>query len=179
MSKGWIAALALLGMVTVANADKWAAPTPRVYAAPGGAYGFKTVPAENFGGPAVGTLFSLDKTGNEKVIWAAKLVNVPHRVYVADSGKRIATVDTHGGLGFQHVVVLYDEKGKALADFKLEDLFTADEIAKHAPATVSSRHWAGEAAFKFDENAGQFVVTLKWGKVVRIALESGKVLDGK
>src|SRR5262249_13065912 len=156
------------------HADKWAAPTPRVFGSPWGAFGFKMVPGENFSGPATGSLFSLDRTGKEKVVWEAKLVNIPHRVFVADSGKRVATVDTYASLGFQHVVVLYDDKGKPLADFKLEDLFTADEIAKHAPATVSSRHWAGEADFKFDENAGQFVVTLKWGKVIRVSLETGK-----
>jgi hypothetical protein len=169
----------LLGLASVGHADKWAPPTPRVYASPGGAYGFKTVPGEKLAGPATGTLFTLDREGKEKVVWEAKLVNEPHRAFVSDSGKRVATVDTYAALGFKHAVVLYDDRGKPLADLALEDLFTADEIVKHAPATASSRHWAGEADFKFDENAGQFVAAMKWGKVIRISLETGKVSDGK
>jgi hypothetical protein len=179
MSKAKAACILLLGVTAAGHADKWAPPVPRVYASPWGAFGFKAVPPDDFAGQSTGTLFTLDRAGKEKVVWEAKLVNVPHRVIVADSGKRVATVDTYGTLGFKHVVVLYDDKGKSLADFALEDLFSPAEIAQHAPATVSSRHWAGEADFKFDENAGHFVVALKWGKVIRVSLETGKVIEGK
>src|SRR5215470_3428146 len=111
--------VAVACLLTVAGstgvADTWESPRPRVYAAEGGGYGFKVLEPQ-FLGASTGQLFALEADGKEKVVWNARLVNVPHAVHVAPDGRRVVTIDTYGRLGFDHSVVVYDDQGKVLAD---------------------------------------------------------------
>jgi hypothetical protein len=157
-----VAAASLLAVaVSTAFADTWEPPHPRVFAAEGGRYGLKVV-EPRFLGSSTGILFALDPDSKEKVIWSAKLVNVPHGVHVAPDGKRVVTIDTYGKLGHDHSLVVYDEKGKVLADYKLEDLLTDLEIQYRVSRSVSSRHWTRQATFAFSPDGKHFVITLKW-----------------
>ena len=160
----WIMATGLLVALTVALpafADTWAPPRPCVFASESGTYGFKVLEPK-FLGTSTGLLFELDADGKERTVWSGKLVNVPHRVHVAEDGKRVVTIDTYGNLGHDHSRVVYDDKGIVLADYKLEEFLTPVEIQlQHVreylagrfsspnPSTVSSRHWARHAIFAF------------------------------
>ena len=101
---------------TTATADDWAEPSPRVFASRSGAHGFKVLP-KSFE-TSSGVLFTLDAEGKEQVIWNKNVVNVPHRVFVAEDGKRVVTVDTYAKLGYEHSLVVYDDKGKVRTDYK-------------------------------------------------------------
>src|SRR5687768_14876207 len=63
--------LALAAIVVVSApllADKWPAPTPKVFASQFGSHGFKVLKPE-FGGISEGVLFRLDAEGREQVVW--------------------------------------------------------------------------------------------------------------
>jgi hypothetical protein len=171
-TKMMLAGLIAIAAATAALADSWAPPRPRVFASEHGMHGFKVLKPE-FGGKAVGQFFTLDEQGKEKVLWEDKLVNTPNRVVVPDFGKHVVTVDTYGTVGYDHSLVIYGEKGKVIADLKLEDLLTKEEIGKHVKASVSSRWWSGDAEFKFEGD--EFVIRLKWGKTLKVSLATGKV----
>ena len=118
---------------SVVRADKWPAPRPKLFA--NGDYGFKSLPdkaisksGEVIYGIGEGVFFTLDEDGKDKVIWRAKLVNIPVRAIITQFGKYVITLDTWGHPGYEHCLVIYGEKGKVIADFKLEDLLTAKEI---------------------------------------------------
>jgi len=161
-------------MAASAAADKWAPPSPRIFASPGGSHGFKVLKPE-FGSTSEGVLFRLDAEGKEQIVWQGQLINTPHRALVDDNGPSVVTIDTYGRLGFAHSVVIYGEKGKLVRDFELEDLLTKEEIENKVARTVSSRHWTDEADLKIEN--GHFVARLKWGRTLRIDLSSGKIVE--
>ena len=74
-----------------------------------------------------------------------------------------------------------------LADYRLEDLLTAEEIKQHVLHTMSSRLWNHGAAFTFEswdqaENKSvpmRLRIRLAWGKELVLDLASGRVLEGK
>ncbi len=158
------------------RADSWAPPSPKVFASPYGTHGFKVLKPQ-FGKPSEGLLFRLDDEGKERAVWSGKLVNTPHRVLVDEGGRFVVTIDTYGSLGGAHALVIYGEKGKVIRDMKLEDFLTADELEKKVMSTVSSRHWAGKAAFKIE--GGHLEVRLDWGRTVRVELATGKIAEKK
>ena len=149
--------------VSTGMADTWAPPQPRVFTAEGGRHKFKVLEPK-FLGALTGVLFVREADGKEKVIWSAKLANVPHQVYVTPDGNRVVTIDTYGRLGFDHSLVVYDEKGDALADYNLEDLLTDLEILRYVKQSVSSRWWAQQATFAFSPDGKHFVIALKWSQ---------------
>lgn len=174
MRNCWMIAVCAAALVGpgVARADKWAAPAPRVFAAATGEYGLKVIPSE---GKAVGVLFTLDAKGMEKVTRRFDLVNIPAAVFVSPSGD-VVTADTYGQMGYAHSLVVYSRQGKALADYRLEDLLSKEEIARNVKTTASSRWWREGARLSFTDAApGAFLITLPWGREVRLALATGKL----
>jgi hypothetical protein len=117
-----------------------------------------------FLGASTGVLFARQADGEERVIWSGKLANVPHQVYVTPDANRVVTIDTYGRLGFDHSLVVYDENGKALADYQLEDVLTGLEIMRYVKQSVSSRWWAQQATFAFSPNGKHFFIALKWSQ---------------
>ena len=172
---------------SVARGDSWGWPQPRIFA--NGKYAIKTLPATSVGksgevsfGNSEGVFFTLDEDGKEKVIWQAKLVNIPLRAIVAESGKYVVTLDTWGHVGYEHCLVVYGgEKGKVIADFKLEDLLTAKEI-ESLPASVTIRGWSDKDIAEFEDRSlgyDELVIRMKhkdWAKVIRLSLSSGKIV---
>ena len=150
------------GLTATASADDWAAPRPRLFISENGRHGFKVLP-KNTGG----VLFSLDDDGKEQVAWNKQLVNVPDKVFVADDGKHVVTIDTYADLGREHSLVGYGAKGKVLGDYRLEELLSEQEIRDRVIETAPNRWWASEASFKY-RNRGQeakyFQIALKVGK---------------
>ena len=91
------------------------------------------------------------------------------------------TLDTWAHVGYEHCLVIYGQKGKVIADFKLEDLLTDKEIAG-LPATLSSRGWSDKDLAEFEDRSlgfDELVIRMKykeWARVIRISLASGKIV---
>jgi hypothetical protein len=173
----FLAAMALLAVQ--AWADRWMPPQPRVYASERGERGLKVFPVapddRGFASQWQGRLFAVGHDGEDETVWQAPLVCVPRQAFVSRTGA-VVTVDEYGAMGYAHSLVVYGAAdGKVIADHKLEDLFTAEEIQEHAPATASSRWWAGEAKFSFDESGNRFNVAMNWGKSFSINLADGSI----
>ena len=125
---------------SLVRADKFPAgpPQPKLFASEYGSYALKVLPdASSVGtrtrtegvhlavqagqivGNSEGVFFALDENAMEKVIWRAKLVNIPNRAILVESGKYVVTLDSWRSVGFDHCLVVYGEKGYVIADFKL------------------------------------------------------------
>src|SRR5207245_6704144 len=129
-------------------------------------------------GTSEGVFFTLDEHAKEKVIWRAKLVNIPNRAVLVESGKYVITLDSWRSVGFDHCLVVYGEKGKVIADFKLEDLLTAKEI-EGLPSSITHRSWSDKHIAEFEDRSreDQLVIQMKykgWTKVIRLSLSSGR-----
>jgi hypothetical protein len=179
-----------LVLSSVAHADKFLAvpPEPKLFASMHGSYALKVVPDVSsvstrdgqVTGKSEGVLFTLDENAKEMVIWRAKLVNIPNRAIVAESGKYVITLDSWRSIGFQHCLVVYGEKGKVIADFKLEDLLTAKEIER-LPASVTHRGWSDKDIADFEDRSrnDELVIRMKykgWTKVILLSLSSGRIV---
>jgi hypothetical protein len=185
-----------------ARADKFpAVPSqPKLFASVYGVYAFKTLPdgasvgvrtrtegvhsaaqAGQIVGTSEGVFFTLDEHAKEKVIWRAKLVNIPNRAILAESGKYVITLDSWRSIGFDHCLVVYGEKGKVIADFKLEDLLTAKEI-EGLSASITHRGWSDKDIAEFEDRSreqDELVIRMKhkrWTKVMRLSLSSGRIV---
>jgi hypothetical protein len=155
-----------------ARADSWADPVPRIFAASNGVYALKVLPVQWV--KATVTLFTLDDQGNEQVLRRGDLVNLPYRVFLSLLGQ-VITVDTYANLGYEHSLVVYALDGKVLADYKLEELLPAEEIATKVMRTVSSRWWTNDATFTPSEDGRSFTIKLAWGRVIVVDLATGRV----
>lgn len=186
-----------------ARADKFPSgpPQPKLFASDYGTFAFKILPdassvktrarAEGSHSPAQagqivgnseGVFFTLDENGNEKEIWRAKLANVPNRAILVESGKHVLTLDSWHSIGFDHCLVVYGETGKVIADFKLEDLLTAEEIAG-LPGSITHRGWSDKDIAEFEDRSreDELAVRIKykdWAKVIRLSLSTGRILEG-
>lgn len=161
-------------LMATTRADSFGRVRPGIFASSNGLYGFKALPKH-----ATGILFTINEDGKEQVIWRKRLVNNPVRVLVAPNGKSVVTIDTHANLGREHSLVVYDDKGKVIGDYRLEELLSEQEIRDRVFKTSPNRWWTDQASFTFRHEGRQlskyFDVTLKWGKVITVELESGKL----
>jgi len=181
--KAYVAAAVILLAGAVDAADDWAWPSPQVFAASYGGYALRTIPAapsKTVPGPAPfgvsqAVLFKPGNEGKDVAIWKRELVNVPHRAMITDDGKYVVTFDTWGRVGYEHSLVIYGERGKLVADHPLDALLSRAEITERVQHSVSSRWWLREATTSFNERNDELIITLKWGKVLRVALATGTV----
>jgi hypothetical protein len=159
------------------SADSWPGSRPQVYASANGSYRFKTRPPQlaTWSGKSHGTLVSVAPDGTETVRWSRELVNIPVSAFVADDASRLVTFDTWAKLGYEHALVIYDDQGAVVVDYDLEALLSADEIASSVVHTVSARRWLQGATIAFDNGGRDIVITLQWGKRIRVALATGKI----
>jgi hypothetical protein len=167
-------ALACTCLTVTARPDDWAAARPSIFAS--GAHGLKVFPKDS-----TGVLFSLGDDGKEKVIWTTQLVNFPHQAFVAGDGKGVVTIDTWADLGREHSLVVYNDKGKVVGDYRLEDLLSEQEIRDRTIAFSPNRYWNEDASFRFRYDGNEikyFDITLKWGKIITVNLDSGKLTTG-
>jgi hypothetical protein len=179
--KSLLPALVTLGLLGApSRADTWSRSSDTLTGvSPSGGYKFTAVtkPA----GPGYrtrGTLARVGK-GGETTVWERELVNEPLQILVADDGRHVVTIDTFMRAGYDHSVVVYGEKGGLIADLKLEDLLSREEIDKHVEQSVSSRWWSGGARFTIRDKDQRLVVRLKWGKEITVALDERKPLEEK
>jgi hypothetical protein len=184
-----------------ARADKFPAmpPQPKLFSSVYGSYALKILPdvssvgtrkrtegvhsaaqAGQIVGNSEGVFFALDENAKEKVIWRAKLVNSPNRAILVENGKYVVTLDSWRNVGFDHCLVVYGEKGKVIADFKLEDLLTAKEI-EGLPTEITTRDWSSKDIAEFEDRSreDELVIRMKykgWTKVIRLTLSSGRIV---
>lgn len=161
----------------VVLSDSWPGSRPQVYASASGTYRFKTRPPQlaTWSGKSHGTLVALARDGAETALWARELINIPVTAFVADDGKHVVTFDTWAKLGYEHALVIYGEQGGVIVDYDLEALLSPDEITTSVVHTVSARRWLQGATVVFDDGGHDIVIRLQWGKIIRVALATGKV----
>ena len=159
------------------SADSWPGARPQAFASAKGTHLFRTRPPQlaNWSGHAQGTVVTLGDDGRETVMWSRELVNIPVRAFVADDGTHVVTLDTWAKLGYEHSLGIYGEQGAVVADYSLDALLPADEIARSVRHTATTRPWLQDAAISFDERGDAIVIALHWGKVIRVALATGKI----
>jgi hypothetical protein len=161
----------------IVSADSWPGSRPQVYTSANGTYRFKTRPPQlnTWSGKSQGTLVTVAADGTEMALWSRDLVNIPVSAYVANDAKHVVTLDTWAKLGYEHALVIYGEDGSLVMDYDLDALLSRDEIATSVVHTVSARRWLEAAVIAFDRSAEHVVITLHWGRVLRVALSTGKV----
>lgn len=195
-TKSRICLLVALGTISLGlllspgRTDSWGPPHPSIFASDDGCYAVTVVPPKSGGsdGRAMAFLFRPGSNGASIPVWKWKLVNLPQQVLI--SGNRAAavsvvTLDTYARLGFEHALVVYGPQGKLLADYRLEDLLTPQELAR-VPASVSSRFWTEERVFRFTDygRVPHLVIrrasdTNQTGRAIRINLQTGKLRSAK
>ena len=159
------------------SADSWPGARPQTFASANGVYLFKTSPPQrsDWSGKAQGTVVKVGPNGAETGVWTRELVNIPVSALVTNDGKHVVTFDTWAKLGYEHAVVMYSERGAVVADYNLEALLSADEIASSVRKTATTRPWLQGATIVFDKSDTDVVITLKWSKTIRIALTTGRI----
>lgn len=171
-----MALIVVAGMGAACHADSIIPlPVGTVFASQGNTQGMRLSTKH------IGTLFSVDPDGNEIELWKGPLADGHSWPVVPDDGTRFVTL-SH--VGSQHNLVVYDA-GKVLADYRLEDFLTPDELATKVYRTSPTRHWTMGAKYDYSyrrENgkwtATTFTITLKWwrrGAIER--LPGGKALE--
>jgi hypothetical protein len=146
----------------------------RIYASDFGTQGFKV--GLNDGERAPARLFTFDSKGREKTVWTARLVNIPTEVYVAEHRPMVVAISSGPcSAAWEHAAVVYGSQGTVLADHRLVDLLSDQEINDRVTRTVTGWGWAGDARFRFDYKANQVVMALAWGREIRLDATTGRL----
>jgi hypothetical protein len=171
-----VAAAALVDPAIV-SADSWPGSRPQIYTSSEGTYRFRTRPPQlsTWSGKSQGTLVTLAPDGTESARWTRDLVNIPVLAFVANDGKHVVTLDTWAKLGYEHALVVYGEDGAVVVDYDLDALLSSDEIAGSVVHTMNARRWLQGATTSFDSAGQTFVITLQWGRVIRVLLSTGQI----
>lgn len=175
------AVLTVACSVTVARADSWGPPTPGVFAAENGSYwvktdvdGRKTATAAlmTYNEETVGEGADVEIEYKERVVWKQDLGYIPAKLLVSAWGN-VVGVNRYAHLGYEHSLVVWNKEGKQLADYRLEDLLTPEEIRHFVDHSTSSRWWDVGARVTFDSDE-RLDIELEWGKVISVDLLTGK-----
>ncbi|MBN1420137.1 MAG: hypothetical protein JXP34_15265 [Planctomycetes bacterium] len=178
----WIAVVAAVaGARGPAIADSWPNATPKRFASASGQYVFRTTPLSGFGeqarrpGRCEGALFRVDD-GKEVPVWRRPLINnvSPVTAMVADEGPFVVTFDEWGGIG-RLPVVIYDPQGNLVDVYNLRGL-GLDWRKDPIEVSASSIHWNRDALIFFGPE-DTLIIRLHWGRVIRIGLRTGRVLE--
>ena len=113
----------------------------------------------------------------DRRVWRARLVSqvAPRHALIRNDGRFVVTLDEFRRGGAAHALVIYDERGKLLREFDLRELLHGDDW-KHVTVERKSIEWLLEATFVFAESPPQFVIKLKWGREIRIDLETLEIV---
>lgn len=162
-----------------AHADSWAPPQKAVYQSEGGRFAVAIDPdGESPGAQYALTIATGARRGAE--LAKGRLAQVPYTVVVSSRGLGFAAIENYGMLGLGFSAILVSSEGAVVAEERLEDLFTKDEIEAF-PATVSSIWWLRDSWI--DEERRAAVVVSNLGQVREIsfggtAFSPGKVQKG-
>jgi hypothetical protein len=120
-------------------------------------------------------LFGLN--GGQTEVWSRYLINndAPVRVFVADSGKYVVTVDEWHHVG-ELPVVIYGWRGELIRVHSIDSLGLKEDDA-HIGSTVSSYWWDEDSISFFDSDDEIFFIRLHWGKWIMLKLRNGNLLE--
>lgn len=179
-----LAALAALLFAAVAHADSWVTPTVREVFSASRDHFVRVTPGVSWGdtvgfkGAATGryaeaTWYARAADGSYKPAATVTLPNpvAPVEFFVADDG-RVVTLDNWHNRGYGVAVAVYAADGKAIASYKLADLFTEKEIEAFSHS-VSSIHWHDGPAY-INQDQKTFYLMVKPGADLIVGLESGR-----
>jgi len=164
---------------TALLADEWGPIEQTEFFSPNKRYMLKIVPREDWPikpGYCKATLFKID--GRErKGIWSRYLINnhAPVRVFVADSGEYVLTMDEWHSVG-ELPVVIYGPRGDLIRVHSTDSLGLKNDV-EHIKKTVSSYWWNEGLISFFGPEEETFFIRLHWGKLVLLGLEDGDLMD--
>ena len=109
----------------------------------------------------------------KKEVWSRHLINnhAPVRVFVADSGDYVLTMDEWHSVG-DLPVVIYGRRGDLIRVHSTDSLGLADDIM-HIKMTVSSYWWNENSISFFGPKEQKFFIRLHWGKWIVLDLRRG------
>src|SRR5688500_7716108 len=170
----WLVAILAAAAAPVSADECISMRGARIYASDFGTQGFKV--SLNDGAHPSARLFTFDLKGKEKTVWTAKLLNIPTDVYVADDRPMVVAISSGPCTASrEHAVVMYGSKGAVLADYRLFDLLSKEDVNAHVESSISGASWAEDARFRFDYQANQVVIALAWGRQIRLDLATGRL----
>jgi hypothetical protein len=162
-----------------ARADEWMLPTSREFLSNNGKYVFAVTPHKDWPtkpGQCLGVLSKVNGK-NRTEVWSRHLINdiSPVKVFVADSGKYVVTMDEWHHVG-KLPVVIYDFRGGLVCVHSTDTLGLKDDIL-HIKQTVSSYWWNEDSISFFGPEDKTFVIRLHWGKTLFLWLQDGALMD--
>ncbi len=166
-------------LATTLSADSWGPPEQKEFFSPKQKHMLKVTPHKdwpNKPGHCQAILYKIN--GERKTeIWSRHLINnkAPMRVFVADSGKYVVTMDEHGSVG-DIPVVIYGLSGELIRVHSTDSLGLKDDI-KHIKQTVSSYWWNEDSISFFSPDEEVFFIRLHWGKLIFLELSHGDLMD--
>ena len=172
-----IAGVILVALICNAFPDEWGPVEQTEFFSPAHKYTLKIQPDPdwpNKPGHCSATLFRLGP--KKEMVWSRDLINdqAPGRVYVADSGEYVLTMDEWGNVG-KLPVVIYGRRGVLIRVHSIESLGLDDDILK-IKQTVSSQWWNEDSISFFSADEELFLTRLHWGKWIVIELNSGDLV---
>jgi hypothetical protein len=168
-------------------ADSWVAATPTINASRDANILVRVAPGSNLGAVvgfegekkgvnATATWFKYDGA-NYRKLHEATLLNpiAPVDVEVANSGA-IVTLDNWHNMGYGPVIANYSAEGKLLKAYKLDEIFSAEEI-KSIQHTVSSIWWRCENSSRpyWDNTNSTLTVNDALNGTITIELKNGSI----
>jgi hypothetical protein len=162
-----------------ARADQWVLPKDREISSNDGKYVFVVTPHKDGPGKpghCLGALFKVEDNKRTE-IWSRYLINdvSPVKMFVADSGKYVVTMDEWHGVG-KLPVVIYDFRG-GLVRVHTTDTLGLTEDVLNIERTVSSYWWNRDSLSFFGPEDKTFIIRLHWGKTLFLWLEDGDLMD--
>jgi hypothetical protein len=168
-------AFLMCAMPFLAHADSWRAAEKAEFSSENRKYMLKIEPHPDSWknpGHCRATLFR-----GKKEIWSRHLINnyAPVRVFVADSGQYVLTMDEWHSVG-KLPVVIYGPLGDLIQVHSTDSLGLKDDIA-HIRITISSYWWNEDSISFFGPADEKFFIRLHWGKWIVLDLRSGALFE--
>lgn len=170
-----------LTMVLPMKADSWRPITRAEFHSAAGKHVLKIRPHSHSAkrpGRCLATLYKVDGPKRTE-LWSRNLINnhAPVRIFVADSGQYVVTMDEWHSVG-ELPVVVYGPSGRLIRVHDLESLGVTEETRDFLKIrrTVSSDWWNEDSISFFDPEEKFFLIRLHWGKWIILELERGMVL---
>lgn len=110
--------------------------------------------------------------GQGRERWSGRLVNAvaPAQAFIRDDAQFVVTLDEFRFGGSRCAVAVYDHAGAHRRTFELRELLSGGDW-REVRSEGRSIDWLSGAQCEFAEERPQFVIRLRWGRVVRIDLE--------
>lgn len=163
--------------IQYAAADWWDVPQEwRIVSEDGRAI---AVISPRAGGPAEAKVYRQGRSG-DTLVWSGPLVNneAPVDAFVSDNGNTLVTLDDWVNLG-THAVVIYDEKGRTLADHDYKALSKSLLKEAEPKAGLSGVLWRRNCIVMFGPRNETLCLRFPAGTVLVFDVATGKHLTNE